>query len=120
MLYPDFGELVRSRMETVLPLTAEGLERAIERPAEQVGVSFEPGLVASIVSEVNYQPGALPLLQYALTELFERRQGRLLTHEAYRAIGGTVGALARRADEVYEGLDVEEHELARQIFLRLV
>ncbi|MHB8627515.1 MAG: nSTAND1 domain-containing NTPase [Aggregatilineales bacterium] len=120
LLYPDFGELVRSRMETVLPLTADGLERAITRPAERVGLTFEPGLVASIVSEVNYQPGALPLLQYALTELFERRQGHTLTHAAYKEIGGTVAALAWRADEVYDGLDANGQEAARQMFLRLV
>ncbi len=120
LLYSAFGELVRSRMETVLPLAADGLERAIARPAERVGVSFEPGLVASIVSEINYQPGALPLLQYALTELFDRRQGRLLVRDAYQAIGGTVGALARRADEIYEGLDDKGQEAARQMFLRLV
>ncbi len=120
LLYPDFGELVRSRMETVLPLTADGLEQAITRPAERVGLTFEPGLIATIVSEVNYQPGALPLLQYALTELFDRRQGRVLTHAAYQEIGGTVGALARRADGIYEGLDTESQEATHQMFLRLV
>jgi WD40 repeat protein/serine/threonine protein kinase len=118
--YPQFGELVRSRMETVLPLSADELERAIAKPAEQVGVKFEPGLVASIVSEVNYQPGALPLLQYALTELFERRDKRTLIREAYQAIGGTVGALAKRADEIYLDLDDAGKEAARQMFLRLV
>jgi WD40 repeat protein/energy-coupling factor transporter ATP-binding protein EcfA2 len=118
--YADFGELVRSRMETVLPLSAQELERAISKPAERVGVAFEPGLVASIVAEVNYQAGALPLLQYALTELFEQRKGRLLTREAYEAIGGSVGALAQRADEVYRDFDAGAQEAARQMFLRLV
>jgi hypothetical protein len=61
--------------------------------------------VSSIVADVNYQPGALPLLQYALTELFEQRQGRLLTREAYQAIGGTVGALAKRAEELFVNAD---------------
>jgi energy-coupling factor transporter ATP-binding protein EcfA2 len=118
--YPEFGELLRSRMETILPLSADGLERAIVRPAEQVGVTFEPGLVASIIEEVNYQPGALPLLQYALTELFEQRQGRLLTDEAYQMIGRTVGALAKRAEQTYNELTSEGQEAARQMFLRLV
>lgn len=118
--YADFGELVRSRMETVLPLSAQELERAISKPAERAGASFEPGLVASIVAEVNYQAGALPLLQYALTELFEQRHGHLLTRDAYDAIGGAVGALARRADEVYLDFDAVSQEAARQMFLRLV
>jgi WD40 repeat protein/serine/threonine protein kinase len=118
--YPDFGELVRARMETVMPLSAKGLERAIAGPAERVGVKFEPGLVASMVAETNYQAGALPLLQYALTELFERREGRLLTHAAYQEIGGAVGALAKRAEELYADLSPEGQAVARQMFLRLV
>ncbi len=36
--YPDFGELVRSRMETLLPLSAQELERAISKPAERAGI----------------------------------------------------------------------------------
>ena len=66
------------------------------------------------------QPGALPLLQYALTELFERREGRRLTAAAYELIGGVPGALGRRAAEVYAGLDPAAQSMARQIFLRLV
>ncbi|MFQ5923594.1 MAG: protein kinase, partial [Anaerolineales bacterium] len=72
--YPGFGALVQRRTETVLPLTAEELERAILRPATSVGVKFEEGLVASIAQEIHYQPGALPLMQFALTELFEKRE----------------------------------------------
>jgi WD40 repeat protein len=118
--YPEFGELVRKRMETVLPLSAKGLERAIRGPAEHAGVTFDQGLVEQIVSTMNYQAGALPLLQYALTELFDRREGRLLTNEAYQEIGGAVGALANRADEIYGTLGGEAQELAHQMFLRLV
>ncbi len=120
LLNPGFGQLVRSRMETLLPLSAEQLERAIVQPAGQVGVTFEPGLPARIIEEMLYQPGALPLLQYALTELFEGREGRLLTQEAYKGIGGAVGALAQRADELYLGFGETSREAARQMFLRLV
>lgn len=118
--YPEFGELIRSQMETVLPLTAKGLERAVRGPAERVGVIFEQGLVEQIVSAMSYQAGALPLLQYALTELFDRREGRLLTNEAYHQIGGAVGALANRADEIYRSLTEEAQKLAHQMFMRLV
>lgn len=120
LIYDGMGELFRSRIETILPLTADGLERAITQPAEQVGMRFETGLVAKIISEVNYQPSALPLLQYALTELFELRQGRLLTHEAYQSLGGTVGALAKRADELYLSMSADGQNATRQMFLRLV
>lgn len=118
--YADFGDLIRDRVETVLPLNAEELAQAISEPANHQGVTFEDGLVSRIVSDVHYQPGALPLLQYALTELFEHRTGRKLTLAAYQGIGGTGGALANRADEIYTELDEDGHEMIRQLFLRLV
>lgn len=117
---PDFGELVRSRLETVLPMSADELERAITRPAARTGVSFEPGLVAEIITDIHYQPGALPLLQYALTELFQRRDGMTLTHTAYDALGRAVGALAHRADKIYLEQELDGRTLIRQMFLRLV
>src|SRR5262249_11123471 len=89
-------------------------------PAERVGARFEPGLLAELVADVADEPGALPLLQYALTELYERREGSTLTQIAYRAIGGVSGALAGRAEEIYSGLGEQAQEAARQLFLRLV
>src|SRR5206468_4158456 len=83
-------------------------------------LKLEPGLIDAIVADVGEQPGALPLLEYALTELVERRVGRTLTLDAYRSSGGVVGALARRAEELYNDLDARGREMARQLFLRLV
>jgi len=120
LLYPDFGALVQRRTQTVLPLSAEELERAILRPAEAVGVKYEEGLAVSIAQEVHYQPGALPLMQYALTELFERREDHTLTHAAYQAMGGSIGALAKRIEDIFTELDREGQEAVRQMFLRLV
>jgi WD40 repeat protein len=120
LLYPAFGDLVRRFTEVVLPMTPDELERAIVGPSQRVGVMLEPGLANRIVAEVHQQPGALPLLQYALTELFERREGRLLTTRMYEAIGGALVALARRADEVFRDLTPTHQELARQMFLRMV
>ena len=120
LLYPAFGELVRQSTEVVLPLNAEELEQAISNPAARVGLVLEPGLVAAIIGDIGEQPGALPLLQYALSELYERRTGRVLTSAAYSDSGRVIGALARRADELYEALDPARQDLARQLFLRLV
>lgn len=118
--YPDFGELLRNRMETILPLSAQGLEQAIKNPASRVHVTYEEGLVAQIVSEMNYQSGALPLLQYALTELFEQREGRILTHQAYQNIGGAAGALAKRAQSLLDELPLTHQDETRRMFLRLI
>jgi WD40 repeat protein len=120
LLYPGFSELMRQRTEVVVPLAPDELKQAIISPAERNGLRVDPELVEAIVSDVAEQPGALPLLQYALTEVFERRSGRTLTLTPYNASGGVLGALARRAEEIYTGLRAEQQEAARQLFLRLV
>ncbi len=120
LLYPEFGALVRERTEVVLPLSKSELERAIAGPAEQVGVRIEKQLIARMIEEVYEEPGALPLLQYALTETFERRTGFLMTLESYLDSGGVLGSLARRAEELFVEMDEERQEAIRQLFLRLV
>jgi DNA-binding SARP family transcriptional activator len=116
----DVGELIRRGTELVAPLTRAELERAIVRPAEAVGVEVEPALVVEIVNDVEHRPGVLPLLEYALTELFDRSDGRRLTRDGYAAIGGAIGALGRRADEAWQSLDASGRELAQQVLLALV
>ncbi len=120
LLYPGFGEMVRRRNEVVLPLSADEMREAIVGPAEHAGVTVETGLVAAIIAEIAEQPGALPLLQYALTEVFERREGNVLTLNAYHESGGVLGALARRAEELYQQTDADGQEAMRQVFIRLV
>jgi WD40 repeat protein len=120
LLYSGFAELLRDYVEAVVPLTPDEFERAISGPAEHVGAALEPGLLSEMVADVANEPGALPLLEYALTELYERREGNVLTRDAYQAIGGVSGALAGRAEEIYSGLDERAQEAARQLFLQLV
>ena len=118
--YTDFGELLRQRLEVVLPMTPDELERAIAAPAARVGLRLEPRLTAAILHDLGDQPGTLPLLQYALTELFERRDGNTLTRQAYQSMGGVLGTLGRKAEEVYTGLGEAGQAAARSLFLRLV
>ena len=120
LVYPRFGELFADRTEAVPPLTPDELEQAIRHPAEQVGLRVEPGLEAAMIADVAHQPGALPLLQYALTELFERRTGGHLTIDAYREIGGVSGALSARAEHLYQEANRPWQRAVRQVFLRLV
>jgi DNA-binding SARP family transcriptional activator/WD40 repeat protein len=118
--YPEFAEVFRSNVVAVSPPTRDGLTRAVAQPALTVGVSLEPGLVTRIVDDVRDQPGGLPLLQFAMTDLFARRIGDVLTLDDYEASGGVGGALAKRAEELYSGLSSRGKEAARQLFLRLV
>jgi DNA-binding SARP family transcriptional activator/ABC-type glycerol-3-phosphate transport system substrate-binding protein len=114
------GELVRRGTEVITPMSPEELERAIDGPADRLGVRFETGLVAEIVADVSDRPGALPLLQYALTELFDQRRGPVIELAAYREMGGVSAALIRRAEALYVGFDTPAREATRQVLLRLV
>ncbi|RMF76640.1 MAG: hypothetical protein D6737_19790, partial [Chloroflexi bacterium] len=121
LLYPVFGQLIHQHTQVILPMTPEELDAAIRGPADTANLVLEDGLVAAIVNDVHQQPGALPLVQYALTELFERRSAdNTLTLQAYRDIGGISGALAKRADEIFADLSAAHQPMARQLFLRLV
>jgi WD40 repeat protein/DNA-binding SARP family transcriptional activator len=117
---PGLGVLITEGTMNLLPMTAVDLEIAATRPAERVGVSFEPELIAELASDMTGQPGALPLFQYVLTQLFEDRAGTLLSRSAYHRIGGLRGALARRAEEVFGNLGEAEQAAAKQVFLRSV
>jgi WD40 repeat protein/DNA-binding SARP family transcriptional activator len=120
LVYPRFGELLAEGTEAVPPLTPDELEQAIRGPAERIGARPEPGLVAEMIADVAHQPGALPLLQYALTELFEHRDEDRLTLAAYREIGGIAGALSARADRIYQSTEPHGRRATKQVFLRLV
>ncbi len=118
--YHEFGQLVRQYTEVVLPLSPQELENAIVQPARQVGVALENGLSTAIIADVRDQPGALPLLQYALTQLYDQRENGRLTLDTYKHIGRALGALAQRAETLYNELTPAAQEQARQMFLRLV
>ena len=112
------GELVRDHTVAVTPLDGDELELAITGPADRVGVSVEPALVAALVADTTINPASLPLLQYTLTELYDRRDGTRLTVDAYRELGGLAGSVAGRADALCE--DVGDVDAVRGLFERLV
>jgi serine/threonine protein kinase len=115
-----FGDLLAARTEAITPMSPEELERAIVAPADQAGLVVEPRLLVEMIADVADRPGALPLLQYALTELAERADGRTLTLDAYRRIGRVSGALARRAEALFDPMNGRGRDACRQLFLRLV
>lgn len=115
------GKRVDTGLVNVLSMTTEERRAAIEQPAHKAGRRFEEGLVQTILDDVEAEAGALPLLQFALTELWDRQTADgVLTHAAYRDIGGVTGAIAKRADQTLKSLRDEEQAAVRSIFTRLV
>jgi WD40 repeat protein/DNA-binding XRE family transcriptional regulator len=112
--------------EYIGPMTNEELRRSIEEPAQRGHWELEPGLVELLLHDVGAdaghtpEPGALPLLSHALLATWQRRRGRTLTLSGYTASGGVRGAIAETAEAVfYDQLELEQRDVARQIFLRL-
>lgn len=122
--FPELATAVSQHQELVGPMSADELRRAVETPAQLSGSDIEPGLVDLLTREVADQPGALPLLQYALAELWQKSRDlgfSKLTTSAYHELGGWEGALSRRADAVLaEFKNTPQENLCRQLFLRLV
>ena len=119
--HPQLLDRVTRNQYAVKRIDAEQLRAVIEKPLAFAGARAEPGLVEAILAEAGDEPGALPLLEHALEQLWEqRRRGNdLLTNAAYQEIGRLRGALARHARAVYEAFDKEDREIVRKVFLNL-
>jgi formylglycine-generating enzyme required for sulfatase activity len=119
---PALGPEVGSALYLLRPLTDEGIRQAIEGPARAAGFRFVPEpLVDELVSAAK-GPGALPLMQFALAELWRKRDPvtKVIAREALLAIGGVGGALARHADGTVAALPEAQRSAAEEILRRLV
>lgn len=117
---PGFGRLAERALHVLSPLGDAELQLAIEGPAREAALLLESGLVDLLLRDLQGEPGALPLLSHALRETWERREGRTLTVEGYRASGGIRGAVGRSAEEVYAGLPKAGRHTLRDLMLRLL
>lgn len=117
---PELSDCLGSGIVNVREMARAELEAAIQGPAARTGLEFETGLVDRILDQVEGQPGSLPLLEYALTELWRQRIGGRLTHAGYDAIGGVEGAISKRAEALFDKLAPVQKEMALPAISRLV
>ena len=116
----ELGPLIRPSLSPIGPMTTSELARAISLPAAAVGAIVDDELVGELIGEIGSQPNALPLMQFALTELFDLHGGDDLTLDQFRRLGGLEGAIARRAETVFGALDDHARALTRTMFAKLV
>jgi len=102
------------------PMKVIEYQAAIEQPAKQSGLELEPGLTNRLLQDIGQEQESLPLLEFALTQLWERQEHGRLTHQAYTEIQGVKGSLAQHADQAYARLTKEQQQQAPQIFTKLV
>ena len=117
---PEFNNAIVSSSVLVPVMNRTSLRRIIEQPAQLAGYRFQPEIVDRLVAETEGYMGALPLLQFTLTLLWEGLSQGIPPEERLRAIGGVGGALADRAEHLYNALDSAEKRIARKIFAELV
>jgi signal transduction histidine kinase len=96
------------------------LERIIDEPAHAMGVTYEDGLPQLIARDAT-GTGGLPLLEFALEELWPHQRKRQISLIEYQAIGGVTGALARHAEQTFSDLIQRfSEDRIRRVMLNLV
>lgn len=117
---PTFSQLLDESIVSHRPLTRVDLESTITGPARYAGLEFEPGLVNLILQEVAAQPDSLPLLEYAMKEMWRKRQSQVMGYALYEEVGKVEGAISQHADAVLHALPEAEQALALRALTRLV
>jgi len=102
------------------PISPLALADMITKPATVTGYEVESGLVEDILRDAAHEPGDLPLVAYTLKQLFARREGHRFTRAAYQAIGGVVGAIGTKAEQVVEKLGAKATQAFDRVFAELV
>ncbi|MDB9519833.1 hypothetical protein PN466_23090 [Roseofilum reptotaenium CS-1145] len=126
----NLAERIKANRVDMTPLTETELEEAIAKPAATVGLRVAADLRERLKADIQAAPGSLPLLQYALYELWqdwrkgygEGNASNELTLAGYTRIGEVAGALENQANAVYESFAESsvQQGLVRRIFLELV
>ena len=118
---PGIGDELARAIYFLRPLSREGAREAIVGPARVKGVNFESEALIQELVDAGSQ-GSLPLLQFALAELWEIRDqnANIISAVDIKKIGGVTGALARHADAAMAELIPEQRIQARRVLMRLV
>ncbi len=112
---------VIAQQGVIIPSMKEDeLRRAITEPARRAGHPLDAATVDLLIHETQHREGALPLLQFALSRIWEGMANGVKPIDTLREIGGVGGALAQEAQRIYEALSDKDRQIARRVFLNLV
>lgn len=118
--HESFNQTI-TKQEVLVPMMSEAeLRSAITQPAEQADYPLDTATVNLLIEQSKGRDGALPLLQFALKELWEGLKQGVAPAETLAQIGGVGGALAQKAENIYQGLSKAEQQLARRAFLKMI
>jgi WD40 repeat protein len=118
--HPGLNRLFATQGFLVPAMDEEELRQAIRQPAERAGHPLDEAIVELLIKDTQGREGALPLLQFALTCIWESLTQGKEAAATLKEIGGVGGALAGEAQRIYDSLSPEEKDIARRVFLELV
>lgn len=122
--YPKLNELLNQEFVQIGSMQPNELVSAIAQPALHVGLQIDPELIAYIINEMKGEPGTLPLMQFALVDLFDSKQKQgefsALELKDYISRGGIREALKRHADKTLKDIGKDDEKLASTIFKELI
>src|SRR6516225_6059216 len=140
--FPKLADAINATLFMTPVLRDSELKSVISKPPKPYHGMVEPKLVEAIVkdtpSEIGYNPDHLPLMQHALSWLWNNAisaaglsispprpdaaapsQTIMLTHDRYVTHGGLKGILNEHADELLARLSKREQRIAQVVFTRL-
>jgi WD40 repeat protein len=120
LTYRPLSDALQGAIQILGPMNPQELQAAIEKPAAQMQVRLEQGLIQKLIHAMNEQSGRLPLLEFALTQLWSNQREGWLTNQAYDEVGGVEEALANHAEFVYTQLNDDDQRRSQQILIQLV
>jgi energy-coupling factor transporter ATP-binding protein EcfA2 len=123
LAYGELTTAIQSQAMFLGGMTREGLEAAIVQPAKRLNYQVQARLLAEILHDVETEANSLPLLQFALQQVWQQRDRgqRELTHAAYQQLGGVAGALNQKAETIYHQLEAAgQGDWVRRVLLKLI
>lgn len=130
LAYRPLADKLNNSLINLGPMTNDELRRAIAEPAKKIGLVYEDKLIDRILADIGDEPGKLPLVQFAITELWRLRENNVITHVSYGAMGennnltekglgnGVRGALARKAEAEFKSLDLVQQSTIKEFFIQ--
>lgn len=118
--YSELNGLIAKHGNIVPMMNDQELRQAITEPARRSNHEFSPAVVDLLLNQTRGREGALPLLQFALSRIWEGLCKGVEPTDVLSRIGGVGGALAGEAQRIYDGLSETDQVIARRVFLGLV
>jgi Novel STAND NTPase 1 len=118
--HPELSQLISAQNAVVPVMVESDLRRAIEEPAKSAGREIDPSTVDLLIDQTEGREGALPLLEFVLTRIWDGFGKKVSAAETVRTLGGVGGALAKEAQDLYDSLNAKDQAIARRAMVAMV